>query len=115
MHCVYLEDAITPSLRYTRVYNNKWSWLGSEIFILQEIPACQYFVSWSAGTKHIGSAAFLAKMGQSISLPADKSGEPRKQLSSRHIARELNSWSAELQGAASLVGFLASNHNQIVA
>lgn len=97
MHCVYLEDAITPSLCYTRAYNNNGSWLGSAIFILQEIPACQYLVSWGAGTKHGGSAAFLAKMEQSISFPADKPGEPRNQLSSRHIARELDSQSAELQ------------------
>jgi len=79
------------------VYNNNWSWLGSEIFILQEIAACQYFVSLSAVTKHVGSAAFLAKMEQSISLPADKPGEPRNQLSSRRVARELDSQSAELQ------------------
>ena len=115
VHCVYLEDAITPSLCYTRAYNNNWSWLGSKIFILQEIPACQYFVSSSAGTKRVGSAAFLAKMEQSISLPADKPAEPRNQLSSWHIARELDSQSAELQYAASLVGILASSHSQITA
>lgn len=97
VHCVYLEDAITPSLCYARAYNNNWSWLGSEIFILQEIPACQYFVSSSAGTKRAGSTAFLAKMEQSISLPAGRPGEPRHQLSSHHIARELPSQSAELQ------------------
>lgn len=97
VHCVYLKDAITPSLRYTRVYDSNKSWLGSEIFILQEIPACQYFVSSSTATKHVGSAAFLAKMEQSISLPADMPGEPRNQLSSRRIAREREGHSAELK------------------
>lgn len=86
-----------PSLCYTRPYNNNWSWLGNEIFILQEIPACQYFVSLSAGTKRVGSAGLLAKMEQSISLPADKPEKPRNQLSSRPDARDLDSQSAELR------------------
>lgn len=114
VHCVYSEDAITPSLCYTRAYNNNGSWLGSKIFMPQEIPACQYFVSLSAGTKHVGFAAFLAKMEQSISLRA-KPGEPRNQPNSGHIARERDSQSAELQQAASLVGFLASSQSQIKA
>ncbi|XP_064501658.1 protein tonB2-like [Pseudopipra pipra] len=40
---------------------------------------------------------FWQKMEQSISLPADKPGKPRNQLSSRPDARELDSQSAELQ------------------
>lgn len=68
VHCVYLEDVIMPSLCYTRGYNNNWSWLGSDVFIPQEIPTCQYFVSLSAGTKCVGSAAFLAKKWNSLFL-----------------------------------------------
>lgn len=102
VHCVYLEDAITPSLCYTRAYNNNWSWPGNKIFIPQEIPACQYFVSSSAGTKHIGPAVFLAKMEQSICLPVNKAGEPRNQWSGWRIAKELDSQWATPQPAARL-------------